>query len=53
LLTKVLVESDPEEAEDNFDEIKMTIETGLKPIGCYITRYMSQMHLPSPLTISS
>ena len=33
LKTKVLVENDPEEAEDNFDEIKMTIETGLKPIG--------------------
>ncbi len=33
LLTKVKVESDPEEAEDTFDEIKMTIETGLKPIG--------------------
>ncbi len=33
LLTKILVENDPEEAEDNFDEIKMTIETGLKPIG--------------------
>ncbi len=33
LLTKIKVENDPEEAEDNFDEIKMTIETGLKPIG--------------------
>ena len=33
LKTKILVENDPEEAEDNFDEIKMTIETGLKPIG--------------------
>ena len=33
LKTKVLVESDPEEAEDNFDEIKMSIESGLKPIG--------------------
>ena len=33
LLTKILIESDPEDAEDNFDEIKMTIETSLKPIG--------------------
>ncbi len=33
LLTKIKVESDPEEAEDTFDEVKMTIETGLKPIG--------------------
>ncbi|RUM67870.1 MAG: DUF302 domain-containing protein [Sulfurospirillum sp.] len=33
LLTKVTVESDPDEAEDTFDEVKMSIESGLKPIG--------------------
>jgi uncharacterized protein (DUF302 family) len=33
LLTKVMIKSDPEEAQDNFDEIKLTIETSLKPIG--------------------
>jgi len=41
LLTKVLVESDPEEAEDNFDEIKMTIETGLNPIGFILASQLS------------
>jgi uncharacterized protein (DUF302 family) len=41
LKTKILVENDPEEAEDNFDEIKMTIETGLKPIGFILAGQVS------------
>ena len=41
LLTRVTVESDPDEAEDNFDEIKMTIESGLKPIGFILASQLS------------